>query len=58
MVFGMRQPTTNRKWRKPLLRRCSLRDLLPKLAALRASLPEQPTSSVDSIRVLRDQPSA
>jgi hypothetical protein len=58
MVFGMRQLTANRKWRKLLLPRCSLHDLLPQLAALRASLPEQPTSSVDSILALRDQPSA
>jgi hypothetical protein len=28
------------------------------LAALRASLPEQPTSGVDTIRTLRDGPSA
>jgi prevent-host-death family protein len=41
-----------------LVQRCSVRDLLPQLAALRASLPEQQTSSVDSIRALRDQPSA
>jgi prevent-host-death family protein len=41
-----------------LVPRCSVRDLLPQLAALRASLPEQQTSSVDSIRALRDDPSA
>lgn len=58
MVFGMRQLTANRKWRKPLLPRRSLHELLPQLAALRASLPEQQTSSVDSIRALRDQLSA
>jgi hypothetical protein len=55
MVFGMRQLTANRKWRKPLLLRRSLHELLPQLAALRASLPEQQTSSVDNIRALRDQ---
>ena len=54
----MRQLTANRKWRKPLLPRRSLHELLPQLAALRASLPEQQTSSVDSIRALRDQLSA
>jgi hypothetical protein len=57
MVFGMRQLTANRKWRKPLLWRCSLHDLLPQLAALRTSLLEQLISSVGSIRALRDQPS-
>jgi hypothetical protein len=53
----MRQLTANRKWRKPLLWRCSLHDLLPQLAALRTSLLEQLISSVGSIRALRDQPS-
>ena len=41
-----------------LVPRCSVRDLLPQLAALRASLPEQPSSGVDTIRALRDEPSA
>jgi prevent-host-death family protein len=41
-----------------LVRRCTVRDLLPQLAALRASLPEQPSSGVDTIRALRDGPSA
>ena len=41
-----------------LVPRCSVRDLLPQLAALRASLPEQPASGVDTIRALRDGPSA
>jgi antitoxin (DNA-binding transcriptional repressor) of toxin-antitoxin stability system len=31
---------------------------LPQLAALRASLPAQPASGVDTIRALRDEPSA
>ena len=34
--------------------RCSVRDLLPQLAALRASLPEQASSGVETMRVLRD----
>ena len=37
-----------------LVPRCRVQDLLPQLAALRASLPEQPTSGVDTIRTLRD----
>jgi len=41
-----------------LVPRCSVRDLLPQLAALRASLPEQPAGGVDTIRALRDEPSA
>ncbi len=41
-----------------LVPRCTVRDLLPQLAALRASLPEQPSSGVDTIRALRDEPSA
>ena len=41
-----------------LVPRCSVRDLLPQLAALRASLPAQPASGVDTIRALRDGPSA
>ena len=41
-----------------LVPRCTVRDLHPQLAALRASLPEQPFSGVDTIRALRDGPSA
>jgi prevent-host-death family protein len=41
-----------------LVPRCSVRDLLPQLAALRASLPEQPANGVDTIRALRDEPCA
>jgi len=41
-----------------LVPRCRVHDLLPQLAALRASLPEQPTSGVDTIRALRDGPGA
>ena len=41
-----------------LVPRCRVDDLLPQLAALRASLPEQPTSGVDTIRTLRDGPGA
>ena len=37
-----------------LVPRCSVRDLLPQLAALRASLPEQAISGVETMRVLRD----
>ncbi|MEB3325765.1 MAG: type II toxin-antitoxin system prevent-host-death family antitoxin [Cyanobacteriota bacterium] len=39
-----------------LVPRCSVRDLLPQLEALRASLPAQPTSGVDTMRALRDEP--
>ena len=39
-----------------LVPRLHVRDLLPQLAALRASLPEQPTSGVDTMRALRDEP--
>ena len=39
-----------------LVPRIHVRDLLPQLAALRASLPEQPTSGVDTMRALRDEP--
>lgn len=39
-----------------LVPRCSVRDLLPQLAALRGSLPEQPTSGVETMRALRDEP--
>ena len=41
-----------------LVPRCSVRDLLPQLAALRESLPEQTTSGVETMRVLRDGPDA
>lgn len=39
-----------------LVPRCSVRDLLPQLAALRDALPEQPTSGVETMRALRDEP--
>ncbi len=39
-----------------LVPRLPVRDLLPQLAALRASLPEQPTSGVETMRALRDPP--
>ena len=41
-----------------LVPRCGVRDLLPQLAALRGSLPEQPTTGVDTMRALRDGPGA
>jgi prevent-host-death family protein len=41
-----------------LVPRCSVRDLLPQLEALRDSLPEQPATGVDTIRALRDGPGA
>jgi prevent-host-death family protein len=41
-----------------LVPRCNVRDLLPQLAALRASLPEQASSGVETMRVLRDGPGA
>jgi len=41
-----------------LVPRRSLRDLLPQLAALRESLPEQTTSGVETMRALRDGPGA
>ena len=37
-----------------LVPRCSVRDLLPQLAALRDALPKQQDSGVETIRVLRD----
>ena len=37
-----------------LVPRCSVRDLLPQLAALREGLPEQQASGVDTMRALRD----
>lgn len=39
-----------------LVPRSSVRDLLPQLEALRASLPEQPTSGAETLRALRDEP--
>ena len=39
-----------------LVPRSSVRDLLPQLEALRASLHEQPTSGVETLRALRDEP--
>jgi prevent-host-death family protein len=41
-----------------LVPRCSVRDLLPQLAALRGWLPEQPTTGVETMRALRDEPGA
>ena len=41
-----------------LVPRCSVRDLLPQLAALREALPEQPTTGVETMRALRDEPGA
>ena len=41
-----------------LVPRCSVSDLLPQLAALRGLLPEQPTTGVETMRALRDQPGA
>ena len=41
-----------------LVPRLHVRDLLPQLEALRASLPEQPTSGVETMRALRDEPGA
>ena len=40
-----------------LVPRRSVRDLLPQLAALRASLPEQTCSGVETMRALRNDPS-
>jgi prevent-host-death family protein len=37
-----------------LVPRCSVRDLLPQLAALREALPEQQASGVETMRALRD----
>jgi hypothetical protein len=36
--------------------RCTMRDLLSQLEALRALLPEQSISGVETIRALRDEP--
>jgi prevent-host-death family protein len=41
-----------------LVSRCTVRDLLPQLETLRASLPEQLSSGVETIRALRDEPGA
>ena len=41
-----------------LVSRCTVRDLLPQLETLRASLPEQLSSGVETIQALRDEPSA
>ena len=37
-----------------LVPRCSVRDLLPQLAALREALPKQQASGVETMRALRD----
>jgi len=37
-----------------LVPRCSVRDLLPQLAAQREALPEQQASGVETMRLLRD----
>ena len=37
-----------------LVPRCSVRDLLPQLAALREALPEQQVNGVETMRGLRD----
>lgn len=39
-----------------LVPRCSVRDLLPQLEALRASLPQQLTTGAETMRELRDEP--
>ena len=38
-----------------LVPRCSVRDLLPQLAAMREALPEQQASGVETMRLLRDE---
>ncbi|MFQ6539766.1 MULTISPECIES: type II toxin-antitoxin system Phd/YefM family antitoxin [Aphanothece] len=38
-----------------LVPRCSVRDLLPQLSALREALPEQQASGVETMRMLRDE---
>lgn len=38
-----------------LVPRCSVRDLLPQLAALREALPEQQASGVETMRALREE---
>jgi prevent-host-death family protein len=37
-----------------LVPRCSVRDLLPQLAALREALPEQQANGVETMRAIRD----
>ena len=37
-----------------LVPRCSVRDLLPQLTAMRAALPEQQASGVETMRLLGD----
>lgn len=39
-----------------LVPRLHVHDQLPQLETLRASLPEQPISGVDTMRAMRDQP--
>jgi prevent-host-death family protein len=41
-----------------LVPRCTVRDLLPQLAALRGSLPEQAINGINTVRSLRDESSA
>ena len=41
-----------------LVPRCNVHDLLPQLAALRGSLPEQPTTGVETMRAFWDEPGA
>ena len=38
-----------------LVPRCSVRDLLPQLAAMREALPEQQASGVETMQRLRDE---
>ncbi len=38
-----------------LVPRCAVRDLLPQLQALRDALPEQKTSGVETMQVLREE---
>ena len=38
-----------------LVPRCSVRDLLPQLAALREALPKQEASGVETLQLLRDE---
>ena len=38
-----------------LVPRCSVRDLLPQLAALREALPEQQVNGVETMRLLREE---
>jgi hypothetical protein len=56
MVNSMRQVTVAETRAVPeLVPRQSLCDLLPQLQALREVLPNQATSSADTVRVLRDR---